>query len=481
MIEDAGCGFTCNECDHYFPTLDGFERHIWNRHIQNFPYRCAVCGYPSLNLKDFDKHFQMAHGDAHPPEFKRKMEDESRLWTILTDSINNWLYASVYNGDVDGYAQQGPAPVPYGRDETREDGECREAADADRQKPPTVWQVDDASDDRFKIVARRVASPAVKRIPSNWMQEEISVRVAGQPQQLNDGGTVVLMGGLRGDEMEPMMSVAAEEEVFQEDQADDGREGEHHHHHDGDDDGQMMMSTPGPSYVEYYEQPDAQGFVDDTETYEFVDTDGNPLYLDPEFSSKAVRELRLRMLKDGIPPKSPRPPKKDGHRCDICGKVDKFRSKAIEHRRSHTGEKPFKCPKCKMGFTQRGALKSHLRLHTGERPYACTWDCGKTFPSSSACKSHEKSHAGEMNYPCDFCGRLFAKRYHVERHVKALHIRPQPAGGPPGSSSSAISNPPLKGLAAAEEDEPSVRTAVLSVIEAVRADKQAKADKLTKQ
>lgn len=53
------------------------------------------------------------------------------------------------------------------------------------------------------------------------------------------------------------------------------------------------------------------------------------------------------------------------YKCDICGKKLLYVSKMLEHRRSHTGEKPFLCDYCGKGFTQRGALVCHERVHTG--------------------------------------------------------------------------------------------------------------------
>uniref|UniRef100_A0A8C7JPX7 BCL11 transcription factor A b n=1 Tax=Oncorhynchus kisutch TaxID=8019 RepID=A0A8C7JPX7_ONCKI len=50
--------------------------------------------------------------------------------------------------------------------------------------------------------------------------------------------------------------------------------------------------------------------------------------------------------------------------CEFCGKTFKFQSNLIVHRRSHTGEKPYKCHLCNHACTQASKLKRHMKTHS---------------------------------------------------------------------------------------------------------------------
>lgn len=51
--------------------------------------------------------------------------------------------------------------------------------------------------------------------------------------------------------------------------------------------------------------------------------------------------------------------------CAVCGQKFVYECLLNNHVRSkHSAEKPFKCPFCEYGATEKGALKTHIRFVT---------------------------------------------------------------------------------------------------------------------
>ncbi|KAI5646318.1 zinc-finger double domain-containing protein [Phthorimaea operculella] len=51
------------------------------------------------------------------------------------------------------------------------------------------------------------------------------------------------------------------------------------------------------------------------------------------------------------------------HSCEFCGKKFRYEGNLIVHRRSHTGEKPYKCTECDEAFEKASKLKRHMKVH----------------------------------------------------------------------------------------------------------------------
>ncbi|KAM4675837.1 uncharacterized protein O3C94_008448 [Discoglossus pictus] len=110
--------------------------------------------------------------------------------------------------------------------------------------------------------------------------------------------------------------------------------------------------------------------------------------------------------------------------CTECGKCFCHLSDLNKHKMTHTGEKPFPCSECGKCFSQLSALNSHKMTHTGEKPFSCS-ECGKCFSQLSALNSHKMIHTGEKPFPCFECGTCFSQLSHLNRH-KRTHTGEKP-------------------------------------------------------
>lgn len=78
--------------------------------------------------------------------------------------------------------------------------------------------------------------------------------------------------------------------------------------------------------------------------------------------------------------------------CEFCGKVLSSYANLSVHRRTHTGERPYKCPMCPYACKQSSKLARHRRTHgtLGEGPFRCR-TCGVPFTHSSTLERHKKA------------------------------------------------------------------------------------------
>ncbi|XP_034044429.1 zinc finger protein 271-like [Thalassophryne amazonica] len=122
-----------------------------------------------------------------------------------------------------------------------------------------------------------------------------------------------------------------------------------------------------------------------------------------------------------IEKKVARKTKVNRHFCSICaGKGFRTPYKLARHMRTHTKEKPFKCPCCTVTFSYHSAVATHLRRQHGADQYVCV-KCGKSFGSNPMLLAHKRMHTSQV-LTCPDCGENFDESSTFLNHIK-LHSK----------------------------------------------------------
>lgn len=102
--------------------------------------------------------------------------------------------------------------------------------------------------------------------------------------------------------------------------------------------------------------------------------------------------------------------------CDVCGKPFKRKEHLFQHRKLHSGERPYVCTTCTKAFSRKEHLVRHLVSHTGQKMHECEM-CGKSFSRKDNLHKHRKTHGVAGPYICETCGKSFVVKHYYLMHL----------------------------------------------------------------
>lgn len=113
----------------------------------------------------------------------------------------------------------------------------------------------------------------------------------------------------------------------------------------------------------------------------------------------------------------------NNHVCPVCSARVKQRNAFLEHMRSHTGEKPFRCEQCESSFACLARLTVHRKSVHEPRKFPCS-HCCKTFQTKHHLLRHSVIHTKAKPFSCPFCTYLCNTQGNMTKHVKTIHHMP---------------------------------------------------------
>ncbi|XP_026812108.1 zinc finger protein 436-like [Rhopalosiphum maidis] len=124
-------------------------------------------------------------------------------------------------------------------------------------------------------------------------------------------------------------------------------------------------------------------------------------------NNRNVHNIPTRSTRDTMPPRFP---------CDVCEKKFKRKEHLIQHRKLHTGERPYSCETCSKSFSRKEHLMRHMLSHTGQRLYGCDL-CHKHFSRKDNLHKHRTTHGVTGPLVCEVCGKSFIVKHYYDMHM----------------------------------------------------------------
>ena len=114
------------------------------------------------------------------------------------------------------------------------------------------------------------------------------------------------------------------------------------------------------------------------------------------------------------------------YECDICHARFTQQGSMVFHRKGHTGDKPkWQCEFCETTTSRKIDLQAHVKKqHTNTGPLSCN-KCSNIFNDWYTLKMHKRTHSGERCFKCGFCSFSSLTSQHLEFHmIKHTGLKP---------------------------------------------------------
>lgn len=114
--------------------------------------------------------------------------------------------------------------------------------------------------------------------------------------------------------------------------------------------------------------------------------------------------------------------------CHLCYRKCINKSILMRHIETHTNAISFRCDLCLRGYKYKKSLKEHkAKVHKIGEVYVSQKNkfvchiCPKSYYSSNKLEKHIRTHSGEKPFKCPNCHKCFADKSYVKHHLKTMH------------------------------------------------------------
>lgn len=109
------------------------------------------------------------------------------------------------------------------------------------------------------------------------------------------------------------------------------------------------------------------------------------------------------------------------HQCTLCKKCFLSRTDLDRHWTSHRIGRQHWCDLCDKSFTRKCSLDKHVAsIHLRNTGYVCE-HCGRCVDSPSQLETHRRVHTGERPFHCPKCDKCYKRNAHLTQHITTAH------------------------------------------------------------